>query len=87
MEFGIDFDYASRCWMANKKSKGKGYYVYICNYIHSNGKRCRRTIYNNIIRNDYKSQFNNYEYKNMSHHINAGIYCKRHLNRKKLVEM
>ena len=52
----IDFDYASKCWRENKKYKGKGYFEYICNYIHSNGKRCRRTIYNGILTNNYKNQ-------------------------------
>ena len=82
MEFGIDFDDASKCWRANKKYKGNGYFVYICNYIHSNGKRCRRTIYKHIIDNNYKYQFNNFEYNhNLYNNKNANVFCKRHLSR------
>ena len=78
----IDFDYASKCWRANKKYKGKGYFVYICNYIHSNGKRCRRTIYNCILTNNYKCQFNTGDYYDKyRNHPNNNIFCKRHLNR------
>ena len=82
MEFGIDFDYASECWRQNKKRKKNGYFVYICNYIRSNGNRCRRTIYSNIIHNEYKNTYNNYEYHDKyNKHPNRHIFCKRHLNR------
>lgn len=37
----IDFDESSKAWRANKKYKGNGYFVYMCNYIHSDSKRCR----------------------------------------------
>jgi hypothetical protein len=82
MEFGIDFDAASKAWRSNKKHRGKGYFLYICNYIHSNGKRCRRTIYSNILYNPYKSTFNNDEYYDKyACHPNIDVFCKRHLNR------
>ena len=82
MEFEIDFDYASECWRKNKKYKKNGYFVYICNYIRSNGKRCRRTIYSNIIQNEYKNTFNNYEiHDKYNNHPNKNIFCKKHLNR------
>jgi hypothetical protein len=77
----IDFDYASKCWRQNKKYKGKGYFVYICNYVHSNGKRCRRTIVSSIIENKYKTQFEHFELNDYFIHPNAHIFCKRHLNR------
>lgn len=40
----IDFDEASREWNANKKRIGQ-MYVYTCNIIRSNGKRCKRQVY------------------------------------------
>jgi hypothetical protein len=42
MEFGIDFDEASKCWRENKKSKGNGTYVYKCTHLTKNGKPCRK---------------------------------------------
>ena len=44
MEFGIDFDDASKCWKENKKSIGNGSYVYICNQLTKEGKPCRREV-------------------------------------------
>jgi hypothetical protein len=44
MEFGIDFDEASRCWKENKKSKGNGMYVYQCQGLAKDGKPCRREV-------------------------------------------
>lgn len=79
-DVNIDFDYASKCWRENKKNIGHGYFVYICNYTHSNGKRCRRTIYNCVLTNNYKYQFNNYDYFNINTK-NGDIFCKRHLHR------
>ena len=78
----IDFDYASKCWRENKKYKGKGMFVYICHYVNSNNKRCRRTIYNCLLTNLYMCQFNNSEYKDLYYKKNKDIFCKRHLNRK-----
>ena len=42
MEFGIDFDEASKCWKENKKSKGNGTYVYKCSALTKEGKPCKR---------------------------------------------
>ena len=82
----FDFDYASKCWRENKKYKGKGYFEYICNYIHSDGKRCRRTIYDCILTNNYKNQFNTEDYHDRYKiHPNKDIYCKRHLNRPRYI--
>lgn len=58
MEVKIDFDDSSKCWGVNKKHIGKSYFVYTCNYIYSNGKQCRCTIYNCLLTNKYKDQFN-----------------------------
>ena len=77
----IDFDYASKCWRENKKYKGNGYFEYICNYIHSNGKRCRRTIYSCILTNNYKNQLIGDYYDRYKRHPNKDFYCKKHLNR------
>ena len=83
MNSEIDFDYASKRWRENKKYQGKGVFVYICNYIHSNNKRCRRTVYSCLPANPYKSQFNNVEFKNLYYKPNKDIFCKKHLNRKR----
>jgi len=40
----IDFDAASKSWRHNKRHMNNGYFVYKCIYVHSNGKRCYRTI-------------------------------------------
>lgn len=78
----IDFDYASKCWRQNKKYKGHGIFVYTCGYIHTNNKKCRRTIYAQIVKNPYSYQCIDFEivdkYRN---HPNKHIFCKRHLNR------
>jgi hypothetical protein len=42
MEFGIDFDEASRYWKENKKSKGNGVYVYKCQGLTKDGKPCKK---------------------------------------------
>ncbi len=83
-DVNFDFDDASTEWRKNKKYKGKGKFVYICHYIHSNGKQCRRTIYSNLMYNPYADSFNNFEFwaKNKNH-PNKDIFCKKHLNRKK----
>ena len=44
MEHGIDFDAASAAWRANKKKLDGGWFVYVCEYIHSNGKQCTRAV-------------------------------------------
>ena len=38
----IDFDEASSCWKANKKSLGNGTYQYICCATSKTGTKCRR---------------------------------------------
>jgi hypothetical protein len=78
----IDFDEASKCWRENKKKTSNGCFVYICNHKHSNNKRCRRTIQSQTLKNDYVYGFGgvtNFD-KNMNH-VNADIFCKKHLNR------
>ena len=42
MEFGIDFDEASRSWRENKKVKGNGMFAYKCNQLTKEGKTCTR---------------------------------------------
>jgi hypothetical protein len=42
MEFGIDFDEASKCWRENKKSIGNGMYTYKCCALTKEGKPCKR---------------------------------------------
>jgi len=40
------FDEASAAWRHNKRQIAPGYYVYTCQYIHSNGKHCTNKISN-----------------------------------------
>jgi hypothetical protein len=77
----IDFDMASACWRKNKKYMGKGYFVYICAYVHSNGKQCRRTVYSQLIKNPYANMYENFVDNNLLHHPNRDLFCKQHLNR------
>jgi hypothetical protein len=37
LEFVFDFDNASECWKANKKSTGNGCYTYICGAVLKTG--------------------------------------------------
>lgn len=46
MDFGIDFDDASKCWRENKKPKANGCFVYKCQAICLNGKPCKRETMN-----------------------------------------
>ncbi len=39
----FDFDAASAAWLLNKRKFG-GSYEYICQYIHSNGKKCGKGV-------------------------------------------
>jgi len=43
-EVNIDFDEASREWRKNKDHIGKGYFVYRCIYVHSDGKVCNKQV-------------------------------------------
>lgn len=43
LEFVYDFDKASECWKANKKSLGNGCYAYICGAGLKNGGVCQRS--------------------------------------------
>jgi hypothetical protein len=38
----IDFDDASACWKANKKSIGGGSYRYVCQHRNKNNKKCKK---------------------------------------------
>ena len=42
LDVNIDFDYASGCWKANKKSIGNGSYKYICSQKTKTGNQCKR---------------------------------------------
>jgi hypothetical protein len=44
MDFRFDFDDASECWKQNKKSVGNGMYVYICEAVCKNGKKCNKKV-------------------------------------------
>ncbi len=78
----IDFDEASKCWRNNKKKTKNGCFVYICNYINSKNKRCRRTIYSQIDKNDYIYGFGGEtSFNTNKNNENADIFCKKHLSR------
>lgn len=64
----INFDEASIEWRKNKKYLGNGSFAYLCNYIHSNGKHCKKIIAS---------------ISNIIYHPNQYFYCKRHLHRKR----
>jgi len=42
MEFGIDFEEASKCWRENKKTKGNGMFTYKCCSLTKEGTPCKR---------------------------------------------
>ncbi len=64
----INFDEASFEWRKNKKYLGNGLFAYLCNYIHSNGKHCKKIIAS---------------VSNIIYHPNQYYYCKRHLHHKR----
>lgn len=43
----INFDEASKYWLANKKKLSNGCYTYVCGALLKNGKFCKRNIKNN----------------------------------------
>jgi DNA primase large subunit len=75
----MDFDKSSLEWRKNKKYLGKGLFSYLCNYIHSNGKKCKK-----IIASSSNYMINNIFFKKYINHPNQYYYCKRHLNRKRI---
>jgi hypothetical protein len=77
----IDFDESSREWRKNKKKKENGQFEYICNYFHTNGKQCRRTIVSNLFKNDYICGFGGYVFDKYRNHPNRNYYCKKHIRR------
>jgi hypothetical protein len=82
MEFGINFNEASIAWRSNKKYLGNGMFVYTCNYVFSNGKPCRGTIYSQRPKNKDTNIYSNLEIDKYHNHPNTDIFCKQHLNRK-----
>ena len=84
MNNDIDFDLASSAWRQNKIYIGRGWFLYKCNYIHSNGNQCNKPIYNYTVNNiSYKYNDIEKDARNMNH-INKNKYCKKHLNRGKI---
>jgi len=43
MEYGIDFEEASRSWRSNKICLPGGNFKYRCLYVHRNGKVCSQS--------------------------------------------
>lgn len=76
----LDFDEASRAWRANKKRMGQ-MFVYICTYIHSNGKRCRRTIENCVPANPYQVMSAWQCETAESDDEKSNVFCKQHKRR------
>lgn len=78
----IDFNEASREWRKNKKTLPNGRFEYICNYIHTNGKQCRKTILSCQVKNCYIYGFgDNIPVDKYKFHPNRDYYCKKHINR------
>lgn len=48
LEVNIDFDEASSAWMSNKKKTKNGCYIYTCEHICKNGKKCNYETLKNI---------------------------------------
>ena len=48
-EVNIDFDEASLAWMENKKKIKNGCYIYKCEHMCKNGKRCNYERVNNSV--------------------------------------
>jgi hypothetical protein len=42
LDVTIDFDEASKAWLANKVRVGPGCYRYLCTHVSTDGKPCRR---------------------------------------------
>ena len=72
----IDFDEASIEWRKNKKKTKNGQFEYICSYIHTNGKQCRKTILASGLNNNYICKYDKYQ-----NHPDKNYYCKRHISR------
>lgn len=81
MDFDFDFEDSSKEWRKNKKYKGNGYFVYCCRYVKHDGKQCRKTIYSQIIKNNYSNVFYCEENQKYINHKNKNIFCKQHLNK------
>ena len=75
----IDFDEASKYWRMNKKHIGNGYFQYTCKYIHTNGRKCNKPVFSNIIRSPYRLPVSPIN----PDHPNKDTHCKRHMNRYK----
>lgn len=79
MEFGIDFDDASKEWRKNKKNISNGWFVYTCNYIHSNGKKCNKLLYSYNLSKKNKNYNDNFIYCGKNYNLDNDFYCKKHL--------
>ena len=73
----IDFDKAISEWRKNKRHIGEG----ICQYIHSNGKQCNKSVYTGISTNKYQYNFGGVSEYNEKDNICSVKACKRHMNR------
>ena len=75
IDIDINFDEASKEWMRNKKKLTNGRYEYICNYIHSNGKQCRKPRV--LIKDEHIYGLDDTDVDNS----NSNYYCKQHINK------
>ena len=80
----MDFEQSSIEWRKNKKYKGNGYFVYVCNYIHSNGKHCRRTVWSGHHRTKICYMTGEAYTDRYKYHPNRDIRCEKHLHHKKV---
>lgn len=78
----INFDEASLEWEKNKKKLHNGQFEYVCNYIHSNGKKCRKSLISSKRNNEYVYGFGGCQFNNKYiNHPNKNYYCVKHINR------
>ena len=78
----IDFDKASTVWRENKKKISNGAFAYICHYVHTNKKRCRRSLVSSKLKNGYIYGFGGCTFHDKYYnHANKDYFCSRHINR------
>lgn len=75
-ELDIDFNDASLQWRQNKKYLLKGNFIYICQYIHSNGKQCSKNATNYTTKLPINNTNTNLIPISLTF---SNIYCHKHL--------
>lgn len=79
LEVNIDFDLAKSEWRKNKKPIREGMFEYTCQYIHSSGKKCNKSVYTKKT-SKYVVDFGGLT-KDNNIIINNKKACEQHMNR------